>query len=76
MRRPSEVVVRVEPCALRLPEAAEFLGLRPAFVRALTARGHLRAVHVGRAVVYRTADLRAFVDRLAAEQAAGAGEAE
>ena len=61
----------ITPVALREPEAAQYLGLSQAFLRA-SRRGRGDGppyIRVGRAVLYRRADLDAF---LAARRVGGA----
>jgi excisionase family DNA binding protein len=55
-------------------EAARLLAVSPRTLWALTARGELPCVRIGRAVRYAAADLAAYVERLRAAQANGRGQ--
>lgn len=69
MNSPASVPTLAEPL-LTQTEAAALLTLHPRTLRRLTAEGHVRAVHLGRAIRYRRSDLATFVERRA-----GGGEA-
>lgn len=57
-----------EPLAYRLPAAARAIGVSARTLQALTARGEIPAVRVGRrCTLYRVADLQAWLAMKAGE---------
>lgn len=57
-----------EPVAVDLKAAAEMLGVSVRTVRREIARGHLRALKIGRVWRIRTAELDAYLRRLESAQ--------
>jgi excisionase family DNA binding protein len=54
----------VERLALKVPEAAQAIGLSERQVRSLIASGELRSFHVGRSARVRVTDLEQYLARL------------
>ena len=58
-----------EPLLLRLPVAAQMLGISVRTIYILSAQGHLRIRHIGRSSRIALADLRRYADSLSGTEA-------
>jgi excisionase family DNA binding protein len=67
VERPASLAVAVAPLLLTAPEAARLLAVSERTVWALTDRGELPCVRIGRAKRYDPRDLAEFVERLKVE---------
>ena len=55
---------RLEECfAVRIPQAAQMIGVGRSTLYALIARGELKAIKIGRSTVIATSELRDLIER-------------
>lgn len=61
--RPNKALVRADPLAVRIPQAARLLGIGRSTLYQFIASGEIETIKVGRSTLIPTDTLRAFIER-------------
>ncbi|QDC37207.1 helix-turn-helix domain-containing protein [Sphingobium fuliginis] len=61
--RSNRALVRAEPLAVRIPQAARLLGIGRSTLYQFIASGEIETIKVGRSTLIPTDTLRAFIER-------------